>query len=400
MISLFPILHRTWRLLPAATRRRIYERTTTAMASRAIWTDATPRNAVGPFIVAGALSAPTGLGEASRQILAGLMASGQRVSAIDLSESLAQKSIVPVPELPQPAEGPGTLLLVVQPPNTGHALTLIGRPMLAHKLRIGCWVWDLEVVPTPWIEQAPLVHALAAPSQFVAQTFERHMNLPVKLLRYPVGMMRLPQTERTVSGTVRFGAAMDLGSTSARKNPLAAVRAFRQAFEPGAAVRLCIKLRDPEADPVMVAELRALAAAEGPPVEILTGDFPPERMEEWWREIDVFVSLHRSEGFGLLPAEAMLRGIPVIATDWSATAEFISPQTGWPVPATLVPVVDPTGRYELPGAQWAEPDIAAATEAMREAARNPEEISRRGAKSAETARQIFSAEQFQAALGL
>jgi hypothetical protein len=401
MNRLFPVLHRTWRLLPATTRRRIYERATTAIAPKAIWTDATPREPVGPFIVAGALSAPTGLGEAARQILFGLAAGGHPVSALDLSESLAQKSLIRLPDLQPAPHGPGTLLLVVQPPNAAHALTLIGRQMLADKLRIGCWVWDLEVLPGTWNEQLPLVHALAPPSQFVADTFARNIDLPIRLLRYPIGITNPPPRAHPMDySSVRFGAAMDLGSTSARKNPLAVLRAFRQAFSSGDNVSLCIKLRDAEADPAMVTELRALAAIKGPPVEILSGDFPPERMEEWWQGVDIFVSLHRSEGFGLLPAEAMLRGIPVISTDWSATAEFITPQTGWPIPATLVPVIDSTKRYELPGARWAEPDFEAAVAALREAASHPQEITRRGQAAATEVRRIFSLPQFEAALAL
>jgi len=398
MFRFLPVFHRAWRSLPAATRRRIYEQITTAIAPKAIWTDLTPREPEVPFIVAGPLSAPTGLGEAARQILAGLIAGGYPVSALDLSQSLAQKSIVPVPDLPPPAPGPGTLLLAVQPPSTGHALALIGRKMLAHKLRIGCWVWDLEVLPTAWVEQAHLVHIVAAPSQFVANTFERYLDVPVRLLRYPIGITPVPAVVKVSTGTVRFGTAMDLGSTSARKNPLAVLQAFRQAFGPGDAVHLSVKLRDPGADPAMAAELRVLAAEDGPPIEILTGDFPPERMEQWWQGIDVFVSLHRSEGFGLLPAEAMLRGIPVIATDWSATAEFISPETGWPVSADLVPVVDPTGRYELPDAIWADAKLDAASKALKEAAANRQEIMRRGAAAIEAAQRIFSLEQFQLAL--
>ncbi|MCG7392459.1 glycosyltransferase family 4 protein [Microvirga sp. ACRRW] len=400
MVSLLPTLHRIWRLFPAQARRRFYEKATNAVSPKAAWTGKTPREPAEPFIVAGALSAPTGLGEAARQILFGLIAGGYRVSAIDLSKDLAQKSMIPLPELPPPPTGPGTLLLAVQPPNVAHALTLIGRSMLADKLRIGCWVWDLEVLPESWIEQSRLVHALAGPSRFCTETFERRMDLPVRLIRYPIGIVQAPQALRGKSGTLRFGAAMDLGSTSARKNPLAVLQAFRRAFGPGDAVSLSIKLRDVGADPAMFAELQSLAATDGPPVEILNGDFPLKRMEEWWRGLDVFVSLHRSEGFGLLPAEAMLRGIPVISTDWSATAEFISPETGWPVPATLVPVIDSTGRYELEGAQWAEPDMTAAVDAMKDAARNHEEVSRRGAASVEAARRIFSLEQLQAGLGL
>jgi glycosyltransferase involved in cell wall biosynthesis len=47
---------------------------------------------------------------------------------------------------------------------------------------------------------------------------------------------------------------------------------------------------------------------------------------------DVFVSLHRSEGFGLGLAEAMLLGKPVVGTAYSGNADFLDDTTGYPVP--------------------------------------------------------------------
>ncbi len=49
---------------------------------------------------------------------------------------------------------------------------------------------------------------------------------------------------------------------------------------------------------------------------------------------DCFVSLHRSEGFGLAIAEAMAFGKPVIATHWSGNADFMDSITIQPVSIT------------------------------------------------------------------
>lgn len=393
------LLHRAWRLLPVRQRRRLYELVTTRAAPPARWTRQTPRSPCEPFIVAGSLTAPTGLGEAARQILRGVVASGAEVSAIDLARPFGQQSVVPLEVAREPAHGPGTLLLVVQPPSVGHALNLLGRRVLRHKLRIGCWVWELQTVPPSWHEQTHLVHALAAPSRFAAEAFSKSFALPVRVLRYPIAAAACTPPQ-AVPGITRFGAAMDLGSTAARKNPLAVLHAYRRAFAPGEPVSLTLKLREPEADPEAMRELEALADEPGPPVTILTGDFTAERMEAWWQDLDVLVSLHRSEGFGLLPAEAMLRGIPAISTDWSATAEFVTAATGWPIPARIVPVVDRTERFTLPGAVWAEPDLDAAIAAMRESARDPGEVARRGVAAAEQIQALFSLEQFWRDLGL
>jgi glycosyltransferase involved in cell wall biosynthesis len=79
---------------------------------------------------------------------------------------------------------------------------------------------------------------------------------------------------------------------------------------------------------------------------------------------DCFVSLHRSEGFGLAVAESMYLGKPVISTDWSATSEFVTNTNGCPVRAKLVTLEQNHGPYAK-GSTWAEPDPAHAAEHMR-----------------------------------
>ena len=85
----------------------------------------------------------------------------------------------------------------------------------------------------------------------------------------------------------------------------------------------------------------------------------------------MLISLHRSEGFGLTLAEAMLRGLPVIATNWSGNVDFLTGDTGIPVPYRLVPAQDPQGTYQHPDLRWADADIDAAAAALRRLRANP-----------------------------
>jgi len=70
---------------------------------------------------------------------------------------------------------------------------------------------------------------------------------------------------------------------------------------------------------------------------------------------DCFVSLHRSEGYGLAVAECMYLGKPVISTDWSATAEFVDESCGCPVRCRPIRLERNHGPYSK-GQLWAEPD--------------------------------------------
>jgi glycosyltransferase involved in cell wall biosynthesis len=104
---------------------------------------------------------------------------------------------------------------------------------------------------------------------------------------------------------------------------------------------------------------------------------------------DCFVSLHRSEGFGLAVAECMLLGKPVISTDWSATAEFLTRENGLPVRARLVTLEQNHGPYAK-GSTWADPDPAHAAEHMRTVFNDRPLAQRLGAAARETIRTRFS----------
>ena len=69
-----------------------------------------------------------------------------------------------------------------------------------------------------------------------------------------------------------------------------------------------------------------------------------------------FVSLHRSEGFGRGPAEAMFLGKPVIVTNYSGNIDFTRSDNACIVDYKLVPVKK--GQYtSAEGQVWAEADI-------------------------------------------
>ncbi len=78
---------------------------------------------------------------------------------------------------------------------------------------------------------------------------------------------------------------------------------------------------------------------------------------------DAYVSLHRSEGFGLTLAESMLLGKPVVATGYSGNMDFMTADNSYLVDYQIVPITDKISTYER-GMCWAEPSIEHAAKQM------------------------------------
>jgi len=104
-----------------------------------------------------------------------------------------------------------------------------------------------------------------------------------------------------------------------------------------------------------------------------------------YNSCDAFVLPTRAEGWGLPITEAMACGLPVIVTNYSAPAEYLSDDCAYLIPVeSFVPVSDP---YFFPSGGalgvWAQPDVCALRELMRRAFENPEEAREKGRRARE-----------------
>jgi glycosyltransferase involved in cell wall biosynthesis len=211
--------------------------------------------------------------------------------------------------------------------------------------------------------------ALWAPSQFIKENLERATGRSVELIRHPLDIPDLEDPRGGFSGPLKILFFFDFDSFPARKNPEGAVLAFQQAFSKGEDVVLTIKTRG-VSDEGRRAWLMDQASRDRR-ISIIDETLPYDAIRELLRRHDVFLSLHRSEGFGLGCAEALALGNIVVATDYGGTRDFISEATGFPVAWRMVPVRE--GEYtESEGASWADPVIEHAAQRLREIYAAPE----------------------------
>ena len=157
--------------------------------------------------------------------------------------------------------------------------------------------------------------------------------------------------------------AFDMCSVMERKNPLGLVRAFRRAFKPTDDAVLVIKVTRGNFDPEGMALLRA-EEAKGQMVII---DRVMSRAEAMalMACCDCYASLHRSEGFGLTLAEAMLLGKPAIGTNYSGNLDFMTPEVSRLVEFKKMVIANQLPQYPK-GVVWAQPDEEHAGTILRE----------------------------------
>jgi glycosyltransferase involved in cell wall biosynthesis len=245
----------------------------------------------------------------------------------------------------------------------------LGSDFFQHRYNIGYWAWELPEFPDGWTPSFELVDEVWSPSSFVVETVSRKSTVPVLRMPHAIRIALPPDLQRADLGLslpddrFLFLAMYDTLSVQARKNPQAAIEAFRRAFPDPRDVGLVVKINNPArcAD-----EVSALKASLQSTAGIWVVDQILTRQEVYNLEMvcDAFVSLHRSEGFGLALAESMYLGKPVIATAWSGNMDFMNADNACPVRHRLVHLEQDYGPYAK-GQCWAEPDVEQASWYMR-----------------------------------
>jgi glycosyltransferase involved in cell wall biosynthesis len=270
----------------------------------------------------------------------------------------------------------------------------LGAAFFEGRYNIGFWHWELPELPDDWLPSFAPLDEVWVPTHFVADAVSRKSPLPVVRMPHAVRVSARPAARRgdfgLPEGTFLFLTMYDTHSVQMRKNPGAAVEAFRRAFAGRRDVALVVKINNPDSYPDEVRALRDRLAGWD---NALVLDRILSRQEVYDLEslCDSFVSLHRSEGFGLGLAESMYLGKPVIGTGWSGNVDFMNEQNSCPVSYRLVRLEQDFGPYPA-GQFWADPDVDHAAWYMRKLTEEPAWRDEVAARGRETIRTEFAPE--------
>ena len=229
--------------------------------------------------------------------------------------------------------------------------------------------WELPRYPEEWACQLERFNEVWAASAFVESSLRAAVSVPVIHLTNacePHLVAPLPRKHFGLDES-RFLILFffDLFSYTSRKNPLAAIETFRciVAARPSADIQLVLKLNNTAHDPSVLSKLHEAIIGLGDRVTLLDATLTDNEVKSLIRYCDCFLSLHRSEGFGRGPAEAMFFGKPVVATGWSGNMEYMNAEVSFPVGFDLIPVNE--GEYPAwQNQHWAEPKISDAVGAL------------------------------------
>ena len=289
-------------------------------------------------------------------------------------------------------------LLAINPDNAFNARTRVQQKFVKDRHTIGYWFWELPEIPDQWQSSFSLVDEVWAASRFTQDSIARKSPVPVFRVPVPICLGRTDQFTRQrfslPEDRFLFLSISDSHSHLERKNPLGIIRAFKEAFpSDNMGVGLIVKLGNvntPDADQEALEVIhREIEGRRN--IYLLEWDMTRAEIDSLLAISDCFVSLHRSEGFGLGPAEAMSLGKPVILTNWSGNVDYMTPTNSIGIDYALVPVGKQRGPYEA-HQLWADPDLGQAASAMKRLVDDPEFARKLGLRGQETIKQKFSAE--------
>lgn len=248
---------------------------------------------------------------------------------------------------------------------------------------------ESDKLPDGWAQACNQMDAIIVPSEFIRKLFlSQGVTVPVyavgegvdtDLFRQvpgpPVQSMcdaleKLPTEFNFLTGGMWIGQ-QPLGD---RKGIGLVIKLFQEEFAQDLNVGLIVKtssMNNASPDHWLTSQ-KLLAIRQGrttPPIYLLHGEISDQELAQLYThpKVRAFVTPHSGEAWGRMAAEAAACDLPVIATKWSGTADFLKPDVYFGIEYELGDVPQQAyapGLFQ-PGMKWAYPKIESVRAQMR-----------------------------------
>jgi len=247
-----------------------------------------------------------------------------------------------------------------------------GTQFFDNKMNIFHLAWEFENRPEELDHALRFGDEIWAISTFTEKAFKNSYGIPVNTMHCPVELphfqKRTRQFFKLPDKLFLYCFSFDMNSFLSRKNPYACIHAFKQVFSDNSNAGLVIKVSNAVTGSQKWLEFMQLINGEKD-IFIINEVLDKKDVIALFDCCDAYLSLHRSEGFGIGMAENMLLGKPVICTGYSGNTDFCTPENSYLVEHTLISVKQDE-YVSAEGFIWAEPSVSSAAQLMKEVFEN------------------------------
>lgn len=257
---------------------------------------------------------------------------------------------------------------------------------------VGCTAWETDAISVPWKDLLNSVNGIIVPCEWNKDVFERcGVTPPVRVVPHLYDEQPLPVRVDCSGVPSNDFVFYTIGEWTPRKTIWLTVRAFCEAFTANDPVSLIIKTNQYDHTQgfwqlfkrsTSRALARVLRDYPNPPrIQLLSEPLSDDDMLRLHARGDCYVSLCRSEGWGMGAFDAARFGKPVVMTGYGGQLDFLPPDLARLIRYRLIPAEGgPRWRSYTRDQQWADPDVGHAAREMRQVFESPQEAAAQGGK--------------------